>query len=252
MSTLTTPAPVGASGRIINVVKLNLANPWTTIIMPWMILGILFAGSWVIWWLIVTAVGPNAGPDVLEGTQWSGASLWIFVYMMVVAIQAINLTFPLALGYGVTRRDFWLGTSVTFVLLTIMFTLGLTILSVVEEATGGWGLGGRMFTAAYFGEDWLQRMFIYITLMLFFYFFGAAIASVYVRWKATGVSAFFIAVGAILIAAGAIVTFAESWPQVWSFFGELGLTGIYALSYPVTIVSAVVGYFILRWATPKS
>lgn len=251
MSTTLTHAP-GAFQRIVNVVKLNLANPWTAIVFPWMILAIIFAANWLIWWIIFSAVGPADAADASEGMQWSGASSFIFIYMMVVAIQTINLTFQLALGYGVTRRDFWLGSALTFTLLAVMYSVGLTILSVIEEATGGWGLGGRMFTTVYFGEDWAQRLFAFFTLMMFFFFFGAAIAAVYVRWKATGVSFFFIAVGALLIAALAIITFTESWVRVGEFFVSVGLMGGFAWSYVATAVSSVVGFFILRRATPKS
>lgn len=39
--------------------------------------------------------------------------------MMVVAVQAVNISFGLALGYGTTRRDFSLGTALTFIGLSI-------------------------------------------------------------------------------------------------------------------------------------
>ena len=129
-----------------------------------------------IWWIIFSAATAERRGRCREGLQYSGASIYIFVYMMVVAIQAMNLTFPFALGYGVTRRDFWLGSSLTFVLLSAMYAIGLTILSIIEEATNGWGLGGRMFTAVYFGDGpWSQRLFIFFVAFLFFFFVGAAI-----------------------------------------------------------------------------
>lgn len=258
MSTLTatapapSKAPAGAFGRVVNVVRLILANPMTTITMPWMILGIIFAANWVIWWIIQANIDPSDAEAVSRGTQWSGASTFIFVYMTVVAIQAINLTFPLALGFGVTRRDFWLGSSLTWVLLSAMYTAGLTILSTLEEVTGGWGLHGRMFTSVYFGTVWYERMFVFFTLMMFCFFFGSAIASVYVRWKAFGVTAFFVAVGAVLIGLVALFTFTQSWPAVAEFFIRNGFIGSFAWSYVLTAIAAVVGFLILQRATPKS
>lgn len=254
MTTITAPEfrPASPAGRILNVVRLNLANPWTTIILPWMILGIIFVANITIWWLILRSVGPENSADVSEGFQYSGASMWIFCYMMVVAIQAVNLTFPFALGYGVTRRDFWLGSLVTFTLLSAMYSIGMTILSVIEEATNGWGMGGRMFTAVYFGDGWPQRLFIFFVAFLFFFFFGAAIATVYVRWKASGVTLFFIVLGALLIAAGALLTFTNNWQLIGDFFGGAGLVGSFAWSLVITGISAVVGFLILSRATPKS
>lgn len=252
MTTITAPTPVGPLGRIINVVKLNTVNPWTTIVLPWMILGFIFIVNYLIWWIVFSAVGPEDAADAAEGMQYSGASTFIFVYMMVVAIQAINLTFPLALGYGVTRRDFWLGTSATFIALSVMYTIGLTILSIIEDATGGWGLGGTMFTSIWFGENWLQRLFVFFTLFLFFFFFGAAIATVYVRFKSNGVAGFFIVLTILLVGLAALITFTESWPAVGAFFAQAGALGIVAWTYVVTALSAITGFLILRRATPKN
>ena len=182
--------------------KLNLTNPWTTIILPWVIILSIFALSWGIWLIVFTNIDPSDVGNASEGMQWSGASTWIFVYMMVIAVQAMNLTFPLALGYGVTRRDFYLGSSLTFVLLSVMYAVGLTILAGIEQATDGWGLGGRMFTAVYFGGpelEWWMRLPIFFFILLFFFFVGAAIATVYVRWKATGLVFFFIILGFALV-----------------------------------------------------
>ncbi|MDO7881473.1 ABC transporter permease [Antiquaquibacter soli] len=249
----TTARPTGAAHRIWSVVRLNTANPWTTITLPWMILGFIFVINWLIWWIINTAAGPEGMVEAVDGLQWSGASMFIFVYMMVVAIQSVNLTFALALGYGATRRDFWLGSALTFALLAVMYTVGLTILSVIEEATGGWGLGGRMFTAIYFGDSgWTGRAFAYLTLLALGFFFGAAIGAVYVRWKSLGVTVFFAVLSLLIVALVAYLTFTQSWPAVGEALVSLGLLGVYAWSYVITVLCAVVGFFILRRATPRS
>jgi hypothetical protein len=253
MSTITEHAPATPLRRILNVVRLHLANPWTTILLPWMVVGIIFLANLAIWVIIFTNIDPADKADTSEGMQWSGASMWIFVYMMVVAVQAIAITFPFALGYGVTRRDYYLGSAVAFVLLSAMYAAGLTILSVIEEATGGWGLGGRMFTAAYFGDGpWFERLFIYFVAMLFFFFVGAAVATVWVRWKANGLTAFFIALGALLIGLAALFTFTQTWHLVGNFFAGAGFLGSYAWSLVLTAIAGVTGFFILRRATPKS
>ena len=254
MTTITAHdfSPVGSFGRIWNVVKLNVANPWTTIILPWMIQGIVFVLNLSIWWVIFTAAGPENVENVAKGLQYSGATTWVFIYMMVVAIQAVNLTFPFALGYGVTRRDFWLGSSLTFVLLSGMYAAGLTILSVIEDATNGWGFGGRMFTMEFFGENAGQRLFIFFVAFLFFFFFGAAIATVYVRWRATGVTFFFVALGVVLVGAIVLLTLTQNWQIIGNFFAGAGLIGTFAWSLVLTLLSGVIGYLILRKATPRN
>src|SRR5690606_24304786 len=121
-----------------------------------------------------------------------------------------------------------------------------------ETVTNGWGVGGVMFTSIWFGESWPERMFVFFTLFVFFFFFGAAIATVYVRWKATGVSAFFIALTFVLVGIAALITLTGNWPAVGNFFVVSGATGTIAWTYVVTALSAVLGYLFLRRATPKS
>ncbi len=241
--------------RITRIVKLNLANPWTTVILPWVIILSIFALSWGIWLIVFTNIDPGDVDNASEGMQWSGASTWIFVYMMVIAVQAMNLTFPLALGYGVTRRDFYLGSSLTFVLLSAMYAVGLTILAGLEQVTDGWGVGGRMFTAAYFGGaeiEWWMRLPIFFFILLFFFFVGAAIATVYVRWKATGLVFFFIILGFALVGLVALFTYTGSWGMVGEFFATNQALGVTAWMLVPTALAGVAGFFVLRRATPRS
>lgn len=250
----TAPAPTSATHRILSVMRLQVANPWTTLILPWLILAVIFAGNISIWWLILNNLDSSADrADVAEGLQFSGASMYIFVHMMIVAVQAINVTFPFALGYGVTRRDYYLGTAATFVALSAMYSIGLTIMSVLEEATGGWGLGGRMFTAVYFGDGgWPQRLFIFFTTFMFCFFVGSVAAAIWVRWKANGLTVFFVALGLLVVGGIALLTVTSGWVAFGNFFVASGWLGSFAWSLVPTAIAAITGYFILQRATPRS
>jgi len=238
--------------RIVSVAKLHLTNPWTAIILPWMIMGFIFVANVAIWAIILGAAAPEDRADVRDGLQYSGATTYFFVYIMVLAVQAISVTFPFALGYGVTRRDYYLGTALVFVALSAMFSIGLTLLSIIEEATGGWGLGGRLFTAVYYGDNWLERLFAYFAAFLFFFFVGMSAASIWVRWRANGLVAYFVALAVILIGGAALFTFTGTWHLVGNFFATAGLMGSFAWSLVITAIAAVGGFFVLRRATPKS
>ncbi|QYH36598.1 ABC transporter permease [Salinibacterium sp. M195] len=252
----TTPSalahPASPLKRITNVAKLHFANPWTTLGLPWIILGVIFAGSLTIWWLIYSALSPEQRVGALQGTEFGGSSFFIFIYMMVVAIQAISITFPFALGYGVTRRDYYLGSALAFVVLAVIYTTGLAILAAIEKATNGWGMGGTMFAPIYFGGSVPERTFVQFVLFLFFLFFGSAIAAVWVRWKATGVTVFFIIVGALLVGLIALATFTDSWFAVGDTFVDLGVIGVASWSLVLTAISAIAGFFLLRRATPRN
>ena len=137
---------------------------------------------------------------------------------------------------------------------TVTAFVGLTILAVLEQATNGWGVGGQMFTAIYFGGAdaplW-QRTVTYFIGMLFFFFIGAVFASVYVRWKAPGLTVSLIGFGAILLGLVALFTVTRTWDAVGAFFATAGPFGIVLWLLVPTAIAGVVGYLVLRRATPR-
>ena len=129
--------------RIINVVRLHFVNRLTYIVLPWIILGSAFLITIAIW-LILRSVGVNTGANGIEGgPQVSGALMSIFIYLLVAAVMSINFTFPFALGFSVTRREFYLGTALAYAITSAINAIALTALAAIEQATGGWGQIGR-------------------------------------------------------------------------------------------------------------
>ncbi|CAN5489429.1 hypothetical protein BH10ACT4_BH10ACT4_04930 [soil metagenome] len=249
----TRVVPTTGAQRIWRIVRLHFANPWGTIVLPWIILGIIFVANLAIWLLVYWSIQDTSGrAGVSGGMQYSGASFYIFVYMLVVAIQAINVTFPFALGYGVTRRDYYLGTALNFVILSLLYSAGITLLSIIEDLTNGWGVGGRMFSAVYFGDSWPVRFYIFFIGLLFFFFAGALFGSIYVRWKATGMVALFVGLGLIGVGIVALLILTNGWSTVGAFFASAGLVGSISLSLVATAVAGTAGYFVLRRATPRA
>ena len=259
MTTITAPATVAVrplSRRLWNVTRLHLANPFTILVTPLLVLGLIFFLNWVIWFLVRSAApkDPQSVADVSQGLQYSGASMWTFVYMMVVAIMAMNLTFSFALGFGSTRRDFSLGTAATFVGLSAGWALLYTGLAMVERATNGWGLGGSMFNAFYFGVDepWGVRLFNTFVAFLFFFMIGSVFGAIYVRFRARGLILFFLVLTVVLIGLVALATLTSSWGAFAEFFVSVGWFGGYALSLPISLVAGVASHLVLRRATPRS
>lgn len=252
-TTTQTTHPGGELRRVLNVTRLHLTNKFPMMVLPLLILGFIFLVNYLIWLLISSVTDPEGAANATEGMQFSGASSFIFVYMMVVAVQAVNLTFPFALGYSVTRRDFYLGTSVMFVLLSVYYAAIMTVMAALERATEGWGLGGAMFDVIYFRADNMLLQFMMILLtFLFFFFVGAATASVYVRWRAVGMYVFFAVLTLLLVGLVALATVTESWPQVGQWFATNGPLGVAVWSLIPTALAAVTGFVLLRKATPKN
>ncbi|WP_235491679.1 hypothetical protein [Leifsonia sp. Root112D2] len=260
MTTITETRPFTAdaphstpAARVWRVVRLQLTNKWNTIALPWVVLGAVFLMNYAIWLLIAQSASANDKSDALEGTQWSGSTFFIFIYMMVVAIQAINVTFSFALGFSVTRRDYYLGTALTWIILSAALSIGFALLTYIEQWTGGWGLGGHFFTAIYFdNQNPLLRVFTLFAMFLFFFFVGTASATIYVRWKINGMLVAGAVTAILLIGAMALIGLTHSWGAVGDWFATVGPAGVVAWSLVITVIAAVAGFFILRRATPKS
>ena len=246
----TTPA---SGQRIWRVVRLNLVNKWTTIYVPAMIMFFIWLVNWLIWWIIWGATAPADRAKAMDGTQWSGGAFYIFVYMLVVGIQVISATFPFALGYSATRRDFSLGSGLTFLLLSAGYSVGFAVLSVVEEWTNGWGLGGHLFTSVYFaGESFGGRLFIVFSGMLFFFAVGAFSATLFMRWRLYGVLAVVAGLTLLIVGGVALITLTGSWPAVGDWFVANGPVGVTAWLLVPTTLAALASYAVLRRATPRS
>lgn len=259
MTTTIVPAvstPRSLPRRLANVARLHLANPFALIVTPLLVLGVIFVANVVIWALIRFASpdDPESVAAVSQGLQYSGASLWTFVYMMVVAIQAMNLSFPFALGFGSTRRDFALGTAVTFVGMSAAWAVLYTAFAIIENATNGWGLGGVLFDSFFFGIDvsWGERLFNVFAAFVFFFAIGSMFGAIYVRYRGRGLILFFLALALVTVGLVALITLASGWPAIGKFFVTVGFAGGYALSLAVSLVAGTTGHLILRRATPRS
>lgn len=253
MTTITRTDNGNELSRVINVTRLHFATKFRLLVLPVMILAFIFFINYLIWWMIFGVAGMEGAASASQGMQFSGASAFIFIYMMIVAVQAVNLTFPFALGYSVTRRDFSLGTSLTFVLLALYYSAIMTVMAELEKATEGWGLGGHMFDVVYFGaENPFQRFTMFLLIFLFFLFIGSASASVYVRWKSNGMLVFSATLTLIVIGLVALVTLTGNWPLVGEWFVANGAIGVACWSLVPTAIAALAGYLLLRRATPKN
>ena len=248
--TATTASP---AARVWRTVRLLTANPATTIWWPVAILAAIFVMNWTIWWLIFQNVEATATADTADGIRFNGAVSFVFIYMLVVAVQAVNLAFPLALGYGSTRRAFSAGSALTFVLLSFAYATLLTIGAWLEEATGGWGLGGYFFRTFYFATDagWLAQWWIYFCWLVYFLFTGTVFAAMYVRWKAMGLIVSFGLLAALVVALVAVFTLSDSWLAFWEAIDALGTLGVASVALIPAVLAAVIGHLVLRRATPR-
>jgi hypothetical protein len=239
------------SRRVWNVLRLHAANPWTTLITPWIIFAAIFGANLAIWYAITVSAG---GRDKLDPAAFSnnGGAWWILVYLMVAAVQAMNLTFRFAIGMGFTRRDYYVGSVAYFTLLAMMFATGITVLALVERATNGWGVQGRFFSP-WLGNDFpvFQIWYLIAAVALLFIFVGVAAATMWVRWAAVGLYVFFGSLVVGVVASVWLITWTKAWESVGHFFVSHSLFALVSMTLPISAACALFGYVMMRKATPR-
>lgn len=238
--------------RVGNAMRLHVANPWPTLITPWLIFAAIFALNYAIWQVVTITAG---GRDQLDpdAFAYNGGGFWIFFFLMGVAIQAMSLTFRFALGLGMTRRDYYLGTVAFLSLLGAGFATGITLLAQVEDATDGWGIGGRIFGAAPLGSMApLVMWWVMLASALLLAFIGVVAATMWVRWRTLGLYGFFLASAVLLVGGAWLMSVTESWGTLADYLGTHSPALSVTWTLPATLVLAVLGYLVLRRATPRA
>ncbi|WP_350348668.1 hypothetical protein ABIQ69_01690 [Agromyces sp. G08B096] len=232
------------------IVRLHAVNPSIFFGVPWIILGAAWAISVIIALIITSAGAPHE--DVREGMRYSWAVISPQWYLVVVGVQAIAYTFSFALGFGTTRRDYWLGTALMFVFVAVEMAAGIATLVLIEQATGGWWVGAAMFDSLWYGQQgWLVDFYTAFAMQMLVLFIGASVTTIYMRWRMRGMLVLMFSVIALLLGFIAVVTLSGWWPQVMAWFVDIGIVGVFTLILGLAVVSAVTGYLVIRRATPR-
>lgn len=239
--------------RWANVIRIHVANPWPILVTPWLVFTAIFVLTYAIWRIILMAAGEGGvDPGAFRSNGGITSIPSILFYMVVVAVQSMNQTFRFAIGFSSTRRDYYLGTASLFAGMSALYAIGITLLAGVENLTGGWGVDGAFFAPAFMADlPLVQVAYVYFATLLFMFFLGAAVGSVFVRWGANGILVFFGSLAVVLVATVWLVTSADAWGAVGVFFSDNSVPAILTWSLPVTAVAAAVGYVLMRRATPR-
>ena len=250
LPTSPTAPPLGR--RVWNAVRLHAANLWPTLITPWLIFAAIFGLNLAIWYLVTVAAGGVENLDA-DAFDYNGGVTWVLFFLMAMAVQAMSLTFRFALGIGMTRRDYYLGTVAYLAFLAGAYAAGIAVMAQVEELTNGWGMGGRFF-APWFLADLPAWQLWYLNAVpgLLLAMLGVAFGAVWVRWKATGL---YLALGAlaVLVVAGLwAMTTTESWGALADYLSTHSPVLSATWTLPVTALLAAAGYLVLRRATPRA
>lgn len=228
--------------RALAVARMQLLNKWIYLGIP----GIILASSTLLA-LAILAIIPNDGGGVRMA--FSGqAVLW---YFLAVGVQALTLTFPFSQAMSVSRRSFYAGTLGLFSVMSLGLGVLYWLLGLAEQATNGWGVEGHIFALPWIAEAaWYAQILLYFALSMLLFMFGFWFATVYKRWRTTGLVLALVGFGVILLGAVALATYTESWPDVAAWFVQLTPLALAGWLLLVGAVLAVGSYGTLRRAVP--
>ncbi|GAB3563507.1 hypothetical protein [Spelaeicoccus albus] len=226
--------------RAFKVARLQLANKWTLIGIPLVILAAGILVSLAIFTFI------PGGSEKFSGA--GQAPLW---YFFAVGIQSLTLTFPFSQGLSVSRRAYYIGTVGLVLVLTLLWGVLYYLLGLLEDATNGWGVQGHLFHFPWVSDGpWYRTVLFFWIATMFLFFIGFWSATLYKRWRATGLLVAGIAVAALLVAIIVVVNLSNGWIAVGSWFAaqtSLSIGGYVAI---IVALLGIGSFLTLRRTTP--
>ncbi|MGO4275127.1 hypothetical protein AB4Z22_35730 [Paenibacillus sp. TAF58] len=127
--------------------------------------------------------------------------------------------------------------------------LALTIMSVMEEATNGWGVRLHLFKIQFLNDFSMIGTFgIYLIALLHMYFLGFAISSLHRRFGSASIYIFFTSLLLIGTVGSYIFTHFGLWGGLLNWFIH-NYMDIFWWMVPLVVVYLMAAYGLLRRAT---
>lgn len=229
--------------------RLYLANRGWVLLTPLYILAVMLLISVA----IAGAVGMQTGfpipQDVNFNMRYNGGALYsVPGFLMSVGVLAMSRNFDMALALGATRRNFWLGTGLGFVLTSAVVGGYSVIFLGLERLTDHWFIGARAFDVALLGDGDPVRtfatMFLAAALSLFL---GAFFGMVYRTFGTTWTSITAVVLG--LAALAGVALGIRQWSDIEPLWHSMGSWLALLAAAVLTLVAAVGSYGVNRRAT---
>lgn len=225
---------------MLSVARMHLKDRWSWIILPWVIL----LSSFVINLLIA-----GIAPMEEEGLTTGGLSS-MFVYFFVGGIVSLVQMYPFALGFNVRRKDFFWGTAIAIGLVSVCISIALVLLAFIENTTDGWFVNLHFFVLPYFSDgNVLAQLWIYLLLLLFLFYAGFTISSIYRKFGRNGMYAFFLILALAFTVIGYAATYYGWWADLAHWVSDYSMLGLANWTLLPTAVFLAASYSLLRRAT---
>jgi hypothetical protein len=228
-------------------------NTWINITRYHLVDWVNFVG--LCWGTLTIAFAVNVAifasvPGGHTQAHYTGALATIYLTIGVLGALIISRPLPFALALGLSRRSFYAGTALLAVALAAVYGLVLTVLQLIERASGGWGINLYFFRVPFLlaGPWYLTWLTSFVGLVVMFGW-GLWFGLVYRRWNLLGLLAFAGIQVVVLTAAIVLIFLAHGWPSVGHFFTTLTLTGLIGLLTALTAALVAGGYATIRRVT---
>lgn len=225
--------------RAVGVFKMHYRDKLSWFYLPWGIMACSFIVNFIIAYFIQESS--------TEG-HITGGILSIFIYLLIIGIALFPQTFPFVLSYSVRRKDYFWGTTAMITLVSIITSILLVLLGVVEShVIEGWGVNMAFFDLPYLSDgNVLQQAWVMFSLFMNLFFMGFAIACFYRSTGRTGM----IVSGCILLIVGSLGSYLMSvnggWILLFEWFVKYSLAQHAVWLFGLAVIYAVLSYLMVR------
>ncbi len=225
---------------VLSVFKLHLRSAQTWFLGPWLVL------------MCSLCVNIFIGA-LLEGKTaiYTGGLSSIYVFIFIIGLVTLRDTFPFALGFGVRRLDYVLGTLLMLLVTSLVSASVICLLSLLESAvTANWWVNVHFFHLPYLSDGSLvEQLWVYFVPFVHFYLLGFAIGSIYRRFGGTGMWIFCCLALLLTGSLSFLWTYLRWWSILLSWLGQFTAFELAGWAFLVAGVYALVAYLLLRKAT---
>jgi hypothetical protein len=206
----------------IKIARMHMVGGMSFLPYPWLILGLNF--------FVANAISEATGGQT---NFYSGEVFSMYAAFLAMGVVSVIRWLPFALALGTSRRTYFIGITLSALVLSVVDGLVLTLFQLLEGATNGWGSSLHFFRVPYiFAGPWYLTWLTSFVLLTVSFVWGMWFGIVYKRWNLFGLMAF-ISIQVIAPTLGVVAaTQAHAWRSIGHFFTTLsveGLTGLLAV-----------------------
>jgi hypothetical protein len=227
---------------IRTVVKMYTRGKLIWFFLPWIGLLLQFLAALTVILIVILFFGGKT-------PFYPGGLITICVIMFVWGIMNLTDTFPFALGFGVRRTDYVLGTTVMAVEVSAVTAVLWLFCSLLEIVTGGWGIELSYFHLPYFNDGSLiEQFWVYFVALANLYFLGFVISSIHQRFGRAGTLIFLLIVFLLISLFALVWTYFRWWDALFAWFSQYTAFELALLLLPLTAFYLLASYLLLRRA----